>query len=162
MERLSNIMRTAHRPYIPADQRVPQQLPAQGQRPPTPARRPQAEQNPRRENPGRSAGLYQPRPAPRLPEIPEEQWETPAPLSSRPPASRATYGGQRIPRAVQEPRYAGLPPHGDYYEEERSAVVPADVQDDWGADTAVMRYADYDAIPTHPSASNHHPHNNHP
>ncbi len=157
MERLSNIMRTTQRSYLPADQRAPQQFPAQGQRQPAPTRRLQAEQSRERQN---STGYSQARPSARLPEIPEEQWENSAPPRS--PLSRVNYSGQRREQAGQEatryteqgPRYAEQPPQGDYYEEdERSTIIPADAQEDWGDDTAAMRYGDWEDEPGYNYAS---------
>lgn len=154
MERLSNIMRTTRRSYLSADQHVPRQFPEQGQRLPTPARRSQAEQ---RERP-HSSGYPQARPSTHLPEIPEEQWEDSAPPRS--PLSRANYSGQRREHtaryAEQGSRYAEQPPQGDYYEEdERLTVIPADAQEDWGDDTAGMRYGDWEDEPGYNYAAHH-------
>ncbi|HEU5377362.1 MAG TPA: ATP-binding protein [Ktedonobacteraceae bacterium] len=140
MERLSNIMRTKQRPYMPA----------QGQRPPTVTRHPLAEQNARPAVPGRSAGLYQGHPTQRLPEVREEH----TPMSSRPPLNRASYGGSRAPYPTQGARYNEQPPQGDYYvEQERSTIVPADVQEEWDDDTAGMRYGDWENEPGYNYAS---------
>ncbi|MGH2479581.1 MAG: ATP-binding protein, partial [Ktedonobacteraceae bacterium] len=159
MERLSNIMRTTQRSYLREDRRGPQQFPAQGQRTPASARRPQAEQQRERPN---NTGYPQARPATsaHLPEIPENQWEAEAPPRS--PLSRANYGGQRREHAGQGParyieqgsRYAEQPPQGDYYEEEgRLTTIPADAQEDWGDDTAGMRYGDWEDEPGYNYAS---------
>ena len=139
MERLNNIMRTVQRSYQPADQDMPS---AQGQR--VPARRlpPESSTRPNR------AGYTRPTPSARLP---EEQWEgTPPP---RAPLHRTNYSGPRTVResgrAAEQPmqraRYAEQPPQGDYYEdEEHVTIVPADVQEEWGDDTAGMRYGDWE------------------
>lgn len=149
MERLSNIMRTGQGPHLAAHQRLPQQLPEQGQRQPVPARRSLLEQGERSGNPARSSGLYSARPAlpPHVPEARNEQWEESAQPRTR-PRSRATYGSQRVPRLPQPAHYTEQPPQGDYYEEdERSTVVPADVQEEWNDDTAGMRYGDWEDAP---------------
>lgn len=153
MERLSNIMRTAQgSQHLAAHQRVPQQPTEQGQRPP--ARRPLPEQNGRLGAPARSSGPYRSRPAlpPRVPETRQDVWEE----SDQPPArsGRISYGSQRVPRLPQPARYAEEPPPGDYYEEdEHPTVVPADAQEEWGDDTAGMRYGDWENAPGYPYAS---------
>ncbi len=106
-------------------------------------------------------GYYSTRPAPspRLPEIPEARWEVPAPPRS--PLSRANYSGQRAAQGARYaeqsrpgPRYTEQSPPGDYYEEEeRSTALPADVQEDWGDDTAGMRYGDWEDEPGYTNAS---------
>jgi DNA replication protein DnaC len=142
MERLSNIIRTGQGPHMAAHQRLSQQPPAQGQRQPMQPRRPLPEQSGRAGVSARPSGLYSTR-LPYEPEAHDEQWEEPAR-----PRSRATYGSQRVPRIPQTGRYTEQPPQGDYYEEdERSTVVPADVQEEWSDDTAGMRYGDWESAP---------------
>jgi DNA replication protein DnaC len=142
MERLSNIIRTGQGPHMAAHQHLSQQPPAQGQRQPMQPRRPLPEQSGRAGVSARPSGLYSTR-LPYEPEAHDEQWEEPAR-----PRSRATYGSQRVPRIPQTGRYTEQPPQGDYYEEdERSTVVPADVQEEWSDDTAGMRYGDWESAP---------------
>lgn len=145
MERLSNIMRSAQGPHQVARQRLSQQPPVQGQRPPAQGTHAFPEQSRRPGEPNRAPGLYRPRPAlpPRAPAEANETWEESMQPPMRPPR-RVNYANQRVPRAS---RYAELP-QGDYYDEdERSTVVPADVQEDWSDDTVGMRYGDWENAP---------------
>lgn len=149
MERLSNIMRTAQGSQHPAAHpRVPQQQPAQGQRPSTHL----PEQSGRPGARTRTPGLYHSQSAlpARVPETRQDSWEE----SEQPPArpGRVSYGSQRVPRLPA--RYAEQPPQGDYYEEdEHIHVVPADAQEEWSDDTAGMRYGDWENAPGYPYAS---------
>lgn len=157
MERLSNIMRTTQGPHVAARQRLSQQPSSQGQRLHSPGSRSLAEQSGsgRLSASNRAPGLYRSRPTqpPRIPEEEEEQWEDPMPPQPR-PASRVPYGDQRGPRVTRATRYTEQPPLGDYYEEdERSTIVPADVQEEWNDDTAGMRYGDWEDAPGYHYAS---------
>ena len=151
MERLSNIMRSAQGPHQVARQRLPQQPSAQGQRQPAAGQRPLPEQSRRLGVPNRSPDLYRSRPAlpPRVSEEQNETWEESMQPPMR-PLNRANYGSQRSQR-VPSPQHYLEPPQGDYYEEnERSTIVPADVQEDWADDTAGMRYGDWESAPGYP------------
>lgn len=148
MERMDNIMRTTRGLHTAAHQRLPQQSSAPGQRQPAPGRKPLPEQHGRLGNSNRAPGLYRSHLAlpPRAQEEQEEQWEEGIQQPAH-PTSRTSYGSQRAPRLSQAARYIEQPPQGDYYEEERSTVVPADVQEEWGDDTAGMRYGDWENEP---------------
>ena len=155
MERLSNIMRGTQGPHQVARQRLPQQPPAQGQRQPLSGQRALPEQTGRLNTAGRAPGLYRSRPAlpPRVPAEQDEAWEESMQPSPR-PFKRANYGSQRSQRVPSSAHYVD-PPQGDYYEEdERSTVVPADVQDEWNDDTAGMRYGDWESAPGYRYATN--------
>jgi len=144
MERLSNIMRGAQGPHQVARQRLPQQPPAQGQRQPMPGQRPLPEQSGRLGGSSRPSSPYHSRP-PRVPAEQGASWEE-SMQPSRRPLNRANYGStsQRSPHVPRPARYTE-PPLGDYYEEdERPIIVPADVQEEWGDDTAGMRYGDWE------------------
>jgi DNA replication protein DnaC len=147
MERLSNIMRGTQGPHQVARQRLSQQPPAQGQRQPLQGQRPLPEQSGRMGVPNRSPSTYRSRPAlpPRVPVEQDETWEESMQPPMR-PLNRANYGSSsQHSQRVQRPLRYAEPPQGDYYEEdERSTVVPADVQDEWGDDTAGMRYGDWE------------------
>lgn len=149
MERLSNIMRGTQGPHQVARQRLPQQPSAQGQKQPMPGQRPLPEQSGRLGGgPNRSSSPYysRPTPPPRVPTEPGGTWEESMQPPMR-PLNRANYGNasQRPPHTPYTARYAG-PPQGDYYEEnERSTIVPADVQEEWGDDTAGMCYGDWES-----------------
>lgn len=148
MERLSNIMRGAQGPHQVARQRLPQQPSTPGQRLPAQGSRPLPEQSGRL-GAHRASGGYRSHSAlpSRVPVEQDSTWEEVTPSSLRPP-----YGGSstRPSRAPQPARYTE-PPQGDYYEEdERSTIVPADVQEEWGDDTAGMRYGDWENAPGYP------------
>lgn len=144
MERLSHIMRTAQESsQLAAHQRAPQQPAVQGPRPP--AHYPLPEQNGRPGAPVRSSGIYRSRSALplRIPEPRQDIWEE----SGHPPAHRASYGSQRMPSLPQTTRSTEEPPQGDHYEERQRSAASADVREEWGDDTAGMRYGDWENAP---------------
>lgn len=147
MERLSNIIRTAQRSHSTADQRLPQHLSAQGRRQPPAARRPLTEQNALPKPGNRTSEVYQARstPASRLPEAIDEDWEETNSASARSSLTRPLHNRNR---SGQLTRYSEQPPQGDYYEEgEISGLPQAESPEDWGDDTAGMRYGDWESEP---------------
>src|SRR5947209_7553003 len=153
MERLNNIIKTAQpRPRVGTEQRPPQPHTFQEQGQEAMLRRPLSESHMHLGQTARGSRIadqqysYNTRPAlPRTQsENTGEEWEEiPA---AQPPAARPTYGSQR---SLRPARYAERPSRGDYYErtESQHYRAPADAQDDWGDDTAGMRYGDWESAP---------------
>jgi DNA replication protein DnaC len=156
MERLgNNIIKLVQRPRSAANQRLPQHSSAQDQRRPSAARYSAAEQNTRTEAVNRRPESSYSRSVPpqsRLPETLEGDYKEPTSTPSR-PAVRPSYQNPRTPHPSQYPRYDELPPQGDYYDErENFAVIPSNIQEDWGDDTVGMHHGDWESAPCYYSA----------
>ncbi|HEY0757125.1 MAG TPA: ATP-binding protein [Ktedonobacteraceae bacterium] len=156
MERLSNIMKSAQVPHLSAQQRLAQQASNPGQRQAAPEPPLSSGQSRRMGGPERSPGLYRSRStlpphsqhSQHAPAERGETWEESMQSPMR-PLNRASYeNGAQRPQRVPYPRQDHYiePAPGDYYEEdERSTIVPADIQEEWNDDTAGMRYGDWES-----------------